>query len=181
MILELAHGTGDLQIDLLRSGYETIALDVSPQMGKSARRKLGRLGMLANLLRADALKLPFKAGSLAGCVCTFPTRFIFHPQTLAELERVLAPGGQVVIVLAGLLPDGGLVRRLIRGLYALTGQEYVLLSDEFLHQYFGRRRLAFRPLVETIDGSIVQLVLMRKAREGAEEFADIRLDLAGNS
>src|SRR5215218_1335745 len=39
-VLELAHGTGDMQIDLRDAGYTSIGLDLSPYMGRITQRKL---------------------------------------------------------------------------------------------------------------------------------------------
>src|SRR5260221_7876255 len=41
-VLELAHGTANLQIDLYAAGISSIALDFSPYMGAIAQRKLSR-------------------------------------------------------------------------------------------------------------------------------------------
>src|SRR5579859_7143714 len=42
LILELAHGTANLQRDLRAAGYDSIGLDLSEAMGRIARRKLRR-------------------------------------------------------------------------------------------------------------------------------------------
>src|SRR5437868_2620777 len=39
-ILEVAHGTANLQLDLRAQGYDSIGLDLSKYMGQIARRKL---------------------------------------------------------------------------------------------------------------------------------------------
>lgn len=109
IILELAHGTGDLQIDLANRGYNSIAIDLSPQMGKIAQKKLSTFNICANLVRASGMMLPFRKGQFSYAVCTFPTAFIFTPQTLAELYRVMKQNGQVIIVL-----DGELFRKNIQ-------------------------------------------------------------------
>lgn len=45
-ILELAHGTGNLQLDLHAAGYyQTIGYDLSPYMGQITRYKLERRGL----------------------------------------------------------------------------------------------------------------------------------------
>ena len=44
-ILELAHGTGNFEIDLRRAGYHTVALDLSRAMSGIARRKIRRWGL----------------------------------------------------------------------------------------------------------------------------------------
>ena len=39
LVLELAHGTGSLHLDMRARGYRTIGLDLSPYMGRIASRK----------------------------------------------------------------------------------------------------------------------------------------------
>lgn len=121
-VLELAHGTGDLQIDLLRAGYAPIGYDLSSAMGAIAGRKLRREGLPVRLVRGDARALPFATDSLAAVVSTFPTDFILAPETLRAVYRVLKPGGVFVIVPSGVLTGGGVMRRFLEFLYTITGQ-----------------------------------------------------------
>ena len=44
-ILEIAHGTGNLQLDFHEAGYKTIAYDYSAEMGQIASAKLARNGI----------------------------------------------------------------------------------------------------------------------------------------
>ncbi len=170
-VLELAHGTGDMQIDLQAAGYHSLALDLSPYMNKLARKKLRRAGFRANLLRADALHLPLANESLAAVVCTFPTAFIFHRQTLRELQRVLQPGAPACIVVAGELNGRGPLRSLIRLLYGLTGQSNPLPSSSDLYGYFGEAGLlADAPAAQLAD-SRAQLIIVTKPHKPALEIA----------
>src|SRR5688500_18398993 len=84
LILEMAHGTANLQIDMAQAGLKAIGLDLSPYMGRIARRKLRRMGLAARLVRGSALHLPFAVNEFSAIVSTFPTEFIVHPQTLKE-------------------------------------------------------------------------------------------------
>src|SRR5688572_20675167 len=59
LVLEMAHGTANLQIDLAQAGLKAIGLDLSPYMGRIARRKLRRAGHAVRLVRGSALQLPF--------------------------------------------------------------------------------------------------------------------------
>ena len=72
-VLELAHGTGNLQVDLIDAGYDAAAIDFSAQMGQIASRKLHRRELPVRLARARAQRLPYAAGSFAAVVSTFPT------------------------------------------------------------------------------------------------------------
>ena len=175
-VLELAHGTGDLQLDLLQAGYETVALDLSRNMGRLARRKLLRKELHTGFVRGDALALPFRAGSFPSVVCTFPTPFIVQPDTLRELNRVLLPGGQVVTVLAGQLHGKGAIRRLIRLLYRLTGQGDGVADNSALGQLFQHAAFAIETRVVSLDGSAVQLAILTKTSGEPAAATDLRLE-----
>lgn len=114
-VLELGCGTGDLLVELCRRGYAPLGVDASPQMLRIARRKLGRAGCKAVVLRAPAWELPFADASIDAVVSTFPSGYIMHPGTWLEARRVLRPGGRFVIVLGGeLLPVDHCSRLLIK-------------------------------------------------------------------
>ncbi|MBN1967180.1 MAG: class I SAM-dependent methyltransferase [Anaerolineae bacterium] len=121
-VLELAHGTGNLQIDMLTAGLTAVGLDLSPYMGRIARRKLARLGIRADLVRGRGEHLPFPAGAFPAVVSTFPTEFIIAAETLREVYRVLQPDGRLVIVGNGRLTGGGIVAAVLEWAYRVTGQ-----------------------------------------------------------
>lgn len=121
-VLELAHGTGDLQVALRAAAYRTVALDLSPAMGRIARRKLRRRSVPAPLVRGRGEGLPFADSQFPAVISTFPTEFIFAPDTLTEVYRVLAPGGRLIVVLNGLLTQGNAARQAIEAAYRVTGQ-----------------------------------------------------------
>jgi SAM-dependent methyltransferase len=121
-ILELAHGTGQFLIDLRTAGYETFSIDVSRAMGRIARRKLQRWGYWPRLVRARAQALPFPDQRFAAVVSTFPTEFIIAPATLAEVHRVLKPGGRLVVVFNGLLTANTAATNALELAFRITGQ-----------------------------------------------------------
>ena len=162
LILELAHGTGDLQIDLANAGYRAIALDRSRNMGQLAQQKLARGELRAALLRGDAGRLPVKSDSVAALVCTFPTSFILDSRTLSEVRRVLKRDAPAIIVLSGLLTCGGLRARLIRSLYLLAGQTYSESTHAEIHSMFKVPGLSTKARVMPMGGSLVQMVLLTK-------------------
>lgn len=121
-ILELAHGTGQFLIDLRAAGCQTFSIDVSPAMGRIARRKLYHWGYCPRLVRARAQALPFPDQRFAAVVSTFPTEFIVEPATLAEAHRVLKPGGRLVVVVNGLLTAHSAATNTLEFAYRITGQ-----------------------------------------------------------
>lgn len=108
-VLELGCGLGDLLADLSEAGYVCIAIDHSPQMVEAARETLQRrrLDKKATVIQGSTQHLPFSNGSFDTVVSTFPSEYIYDPDTIAEVERVLRPGGRLIVVEgANLLPIG---------------------------------------------------------------------------
>ncbi|MCY4070896.1 MAG: class I SAM-dependent methyltransferase [Chloroflexi bacterium] len=162
VILELAHGTGALQVDLLRANCSTVAIDLSPNMGRIAQKRLSREGLATDLLRADALSLPFGNGSFAAVVSTFPTSFILDKDCLVEICRVLELGGRAIIVMSAGLEGQGLRRAFIRFLYRITGQSTGVVSSAAYKRAFEGYGLSVEPIDVECKGSVVQLVVLRK-------------------
>lgn len=130
-VLELGCGLGDLQIDLRKASYQSKAIELSPQMVAAARDALRRhkLGDPANIIQGSAQSLPFGDASFDTVVSTFPSEYIYDPDTIAEVERVLRPGGRLIVVEgANLLPVGFiqpllvLLQMLVYGPAALLGR-----------------------------------------------------------
>lgn len=130
-VLELAHGTANLQLDLAGTGWTSVGLDLSPAMGRIARQKLGKAGIAARLVRGSAMALPFAAGEFTYVVSTFPTEFIIQAETISEIHRVLKPGGRLVVVLNGMLTAVNPVVWFLEWLYRVTGQRAALPGDPF--------------------------------------------------
>jgi ubiquinone/menaquinone biosynthesis C-methylase UbiE len=138
-VLEVAHGTGNLHIDLMRAGYRAVGVDLSRAMGQIASAKLSRAGLSANLVRASAAALPFPSRSFDALICTFPSEFLAQPDTLSEFHRVLSPDGRFAVVLHGVLLRGWW-RPFLDILFQATGQggiahDRVPPSDELNGRY----------------------------------------------
>jgi demethylmenaquinone methyltransferase/2-methoxy-6-polyprenyl-1,4-benzoquinol methylase len=101
--LDVCCGTGDLAAALLRrrAWGRIIACDFSSAMLARARSKLGRAlrAGRASVLEADALRLPLADGSVDAAASAFGLRNLEDPaRGLAEMVRVVRPGGRVVVL-----------------------------------------------------------------------------------
>lgn len=159
-VLELAHGTGNLQADLHTAGYYSIGCDLSPTMGRIAQSKLRRLGISARLARGRAQALPFAAESFAAVVSTFPTDFIVASETLGEVFRVLQPGGVLIIVPNARLTGGGWVARGIDWLYHITGQRAESAAPDYMASMFAPFSVEVREVA--CRRSVVTVIIARK-------------------
>jgi ubiquinone/menaquinone biosynthesis C-methylase UbiE len=96
-VLEIACGTGHTTELLQAKGIDYVACDLTPNMLEQARQ---RLGSSAPLARANALHLPFPTASFDIVLSTrFLHLFPMERQRLllAEMLRVLKPGGRMVV------------------------------------------------------------------------------------
>ncbi len=92
---------------------------------------------LTTVIQGSAQHQPFSEDSFDTVVSTFPSEYIYDPDTLSEIERVLRPGGRVIIIEgANLLPVGFLqpflvlAQMLIYGPAALFGPRKHYNLDE---------------------------------------------------
>ncbi len=160
-VLEIAHGTANLQLDLRAAGLKSIGIDRSPHMGRLASRKLRRRGFHPRLARADAMALPFAAASFPAVVSTFPTEFIVHLRTLAEIHRVLRPGGRLVVVVNGRLTGEGPIARLLEFAYTVTGQRGPWPVDDIMARFKSAGLPAELVTRAVIGGEVLLLVAQR--------------------
>jgi ubiquinone/menaquinone biosynthesis C-methylase UbiE len=161
MILELAHGTGNLQLDLARAGYAAIGYDLSPYMGRIASRKLRHSKLTPRLARGRAQALPFGDETFSAVISTFPTDFILAPQTLREVHRVLQPGGTFIIIPNGLLTGSGVLAAFIEWLYRITGQRDASEPGSFA-PFFSAHGFEARAYWEACRNSKAQVIVARK-------------------
>lgn len=115
--LDLACGTADQLIALAETGRVSkgIGLDLAEQMLALGREKIGRrkLNQLLSLQTGDVEKLTFERETFDVVSISFGIRNMTDAQSvLAEMLRVLKPGGRVLI-LEFSVPSN----RIVRGLY----------------------------------------------------------------
>ncbi len=121
-ILELGHGPGHIQVDLARGNNKAFGIDPSRQMSKMASRKLRAIGGHLNLTRCRAQRLPFVDSYFETLVSTFPSEYIYDPETLSEAHRVLNPEGNLIIIAYVKITGTSLLDMLLRWAFRITGQ-----------------------------------------------------------
>jgi demethylmenaquinone methyltransferase/2-methoxy-6-polyprenyl-1,4-benzoquinol methylase len=99
-VLDVATGTGLVSQELVRRyGCEVVGLDQSPQMLAGAQERLDadrHLAERVSLVRGEAERLPFGDREFDHLTFTYLLRYVEDPgATMAELARVLKPGGHI--------------------------------------------------------------------------------------
>jgi demethylmenaquinone methyltransferase/2-methoxy-6-polyprenyl-1,4-benzoquinol methylase len=93
-ILDVCSGTGTSTAALAKRGSTVVGVDFSPEMVTEARKRHKNL----EFIQADAAKLPFGDDEFDVATVSFGLRNVQDPKAvLAELYRVLKPGGRLVI------------------------------------------------------------------------------------
>jgi len=119
-VLDVATGTADLAIETARQKDQVIVLgvDLAESMLARGREKIAQRGLeeRVSLQLADAENLPFPDNTFDGVTVAFGVRNFQQPEAgLREMNRVLKPGGRLV-VLEFSKPQGFLFGRVF-GLY----------------------------------------------------------------
>lgn len=147
-VLDLATGTGDMLISLLRERpdiAEATGLDISENMLAVCREKLRKRGLVdrARLLCADASRAPFADGTFDAATMAFGIRNTADAAvTLREIHRLLRPGG-TALILEFSLP----ACPVMRWFYLL----YLRLVVPFIGALVSGNRRAYRYLDKSIE------------------------------
>jgi ubiquinone/menaquinone biosynthesis C-methylase UbiE len=110
-VLELGAGTG-LNLGLYPDAVEELFLvEPDPHMAKRLRTKLAHSNRAAKVAEVPAERLPFEDSSFDTAVATLVLCTVPDPAgALAEVARVLKPGGQLLFVEHVRANDAGLAR-----------------------------------------------------------------------
>ena len=175
-VLELGCGLGDLLADMIEAGYACHGIEASPQMVAAARETLLRrkAGEQNLVIQGSAQGLPFSDSSFDTVVSTFPSEYIYDPDTIAEVTRILRPGGRLIAVEgANLLPIGFLqpilvlLQILVYGPSAVFGPR----QSRNFNEEIERSRRTGTPLSEPESG------VMRVSREtGTDTTTEVLRD-----
>lgn len=153
-ILDLGCGTGDLVIELARLAANNVALiglDYSQPMLRIAASKAKSLMGKRNIsfTHGDAANLPFPDGYFDCVAISFAFRNLTYKNPLAgrhiaEILRVLSPGGRCVIVESS-QPRGEIIRGLfhlyLRWFVFSTG--YLLSTNQAAYHYLAESAARF--------------------------------------
>lgn len=100
-ILDIGCGTGDdarALASLVGPSGRVVGVDRSQTMIAEARARAAGTGLAVDYARADAGRLCFAEASFDGCRCERVLQHLDAPeQALADMARVLRPGGRVVL------------------------------------------------------------------------------------
>lgn len=142
-VLDVATGTADLALAIAARHRDAtvVGLDPSANMLAVARRKIAAAGFAdrISLVSGDAQALPFAAAAFDGATIAFGIRNVRdRSRALAELARVVRPGGRVCVLELS-EPRGGVLGPLARfhvhtlvpaiGALLSSGAEYRYLRD----------------------------------------------------
>ena len=98
-VLDLACGTGDLTKALSEKGYQVTGLDISSEMMAIGREKCRYLSPKPNFVLGSAEQIPFPDDTFDAVTIAFGLRNFDHrARCLAEIRRVLKPGGQLAVL-----------------------------------------------------------------------------------
>jgi demethylmenaquinone methyltransferase/2-methoxy-6-polyprenyl-1,4-benzoquinol methylase len=102
LCLDLCCGTGDLSLEMTRqSSARIVASDFSHPMLQLNQAKIQRSAVATRIYvaEADALNLPFRSNSFDALAIAFGLRNLESPPLgLTEMQRVLKPGGRLVVL-----------------------------------------------------------------------------------
>jgi ubiquinone/menaquinone biosynthesis C-methylase UbiE len=99
-VLEVAPGPGYLAVALARLGAFNIAgLDISRSFVRIAKANANKAGVKVDFRHGDITTAPFATGSFDVIVCRAAFKNFANPAAaLAEMHRMLKPGGEALII-----------------------------------------------------------------------------------
>jgi demethylmenaquinone methyltransferase/2-methoxy-6-polyprenyl-1,4-benzoquinol methylase len=106
-VLDVATGTGMVAAQLLaRADCSVVGIDQSTEMLTAARARFaGRHDSRVQLMQGEAEALPFADASFDALTFTYLLRYVDDPRaTVAELARVVRPGGRIASLEFGVPP-----------------------------------------------------------------------------
>lgn len=196
-ILDVACGAGVVSCALGRSGAQVVGLDITRPLLHEARRHRHEQGLTnVRFERGEAQALPFPDATFDAVVCRLSIHHFSEPErVVAEMARVVSPGGRVVV--ADLItaddPDQARLHNALERLRdpshwrMWTEAELVgLLREqglEVVHSERWRQRRHFSEWISKVNApereEPLKVVLGALARAGLTAGIDLRLEPSG--
>ncbi len=163
-ILELGCGPGHLLVTMAQRGLNCYGIDESTQMCIRTYKKIQQYNGYAQypaVFRGFSQYLPFADNSFTSIISTFPSNYIFDPQTLSEISRVLTPEGNLIIVPTAVLKKNRLEMWIIARIFnmSLKGFDWQSLLISPL------RRYKFLPQVNWVDLPSSQVMVINAVNQ----------------
>ncbi|MEO8851334.1 MAG: class I SAM-dependent methyltransferase [Allobranchiibius sp.] len=122
-LLILGLGPGHDLSHLPTAVTSVVAVEPDPSMRSLARGRVAACAVPVTVLSADAHDLPLADGSVDAVLCACVLCSVAHPtRALAELRRVLIPGGRLLLLEHVAAPPGHWVGRLQQVLNPMWGR-----------------------------------------------------------
>ena len=171
-VLDVATGTGDMALELARHTNSVVGLDLCPEMLNRGQIKTEKKGFSGSVdfIMGDALTMPFNDNSFDCALNGFALRNVADVNLfLAELRRVVKPGGRVVCL------------ELVRPAPGIIGTFYRFYLDKIvpvLGGWLSRDGRAYRYLPDSV-GCFLSVAEFQKMMEevGFRQISSKRLNL----
>jgi ubiquinone/menaquinone biosynthesis C-methylase UbiE len=173
-ILDLGCGTGDswrnfgLQADFgaQKKDWQVVGIDVGRDRLKAAHVKYGGSGWRFACARGESIPLP--DSSIHGVISQGALPYMHIPRTLAELHRVLVPGGWLKLTLHPPRFTWEELRRSLPRPKASLFRTFVFLNGVVLH--VSGRVLSIGPVAESCQTERGMRVALHRAGFAAVSF-----------
>ncbi|WBB67386.1 methyltransferase domain-containing protein [Micromonospora sp. WMMD812] len=169
--LDLCCGTGVHAAELRRLGWDPLGVDLSAGQLRHARPRL-------SVARADAARLPVADAGMPAVTCVLGhTDLPDYPAVIAEVARVLAPGGRFVHVgvhpcFVGPFADrSDRARIVIDGGYAECERSFRAWSADGVRARVGAWHVALADLLNAVTDA--GLTLTRVQESGSTPIPDL--------
>jgi ubiquinone/menaquinone biosynthesis C-methylase UbiE len=144
-VLEVGVGAGTDHLQWARAGAECYGVDLTDAAIETTRSHLALHGLESNLLRVDAEVLPFQEEMFDIVYSWGVIHHSAHPMgIIAEIRRVLKPGGQFVGMMYGRRSVAAFKTWVRRGL--LAGKPWRTFKDVLAHHCESPGTKAYTPL-----------------------------------
>lgn len=136
LVLDLAAGTADSAIAIIKKGVKVIGLDISFEMLKFGKNKINQNNIYSAVV-GSGYQIPFKDNTFDSVTCAFGIRNMHDTErALKEIYRVIKNNGRVVI-LEFSLPEGAFKTPYLFYLKKIVPVVSSIFSSRSAYEYLG--------------------------------------------